>query len=115
MACCATSLSPDVTVLKALLALPNRKELQVDSPRTQCIKNLVEKLLTILHNEDSDLQATFKEFSKELLTTLKSIMETLQPSKLRENMWIQYARVRTYTLPPLWKRFLLTINCERVL
>ena len=27
-------------------------------------------------------------------------------------MWIQSACVRACTLPPLWKRFLLTINCE---
>ena len=42
-------------------------------------------------------------------------METSQPStmsKLRENMCTQYARVRACTLPPLWKRFLLAINCE---
>ena len=42
-------------------------------------------------------------------------METSQPStmaKLRENMWTQYARVRANTLPPLWKKFLLSIGCE---
>ena len=27
-------------------------------------------------------------------------------------MWTQYARVRANTLPPLWKKFLLSIGCE---
>lgn len=67
-----------------------------------------------MRNEDSGLQAIFKEFADELLKTLKSIMETSLSTmpKLRENMWMQYARVRACTLPPLWKRFLQTINFE---
>ena len=47
MASHATSSSPFVTVLKVLLALPNIKELQVDSPRTRYIKKIARKLLTM--------------------------------------------------------------------
>ena len=39
----ATSLSSDSIVLEALLALPNRKELQVNSCRVRNIKNLSRK------------------------------------------------------------------------
>ena len=114
----ATSLSSDSIVLETVLALPNRKELQVDSCRVRNIKSLAEKLLRVVSNAPErhpELQEKIIKFTKELHETLKSIMETSQPStmaKLRENMWTQYARVRANMLPPLWKKFLSSIGCE---
>ena len=64
MAC--TTLSPETIVIEALLALPYRKELQVDSPRTRCVMKFAEELSTILRNNDPELQAKFTEFAKEL-------------------------------------------------
>ena len=112
MACRSTSSS---IVIEALIALPYRKELQVDSSRTRSVKKFSEELLTILRNNDQELQDKFKAFAEELHATLNSIMETTQPStmvKLRENMWMKYASVRANKLPPLWRRFLTDINCE---
>ena len=116
MSSCATSPpSPDVIIIDALIALPCRKELQVDSPRTRCVKKFAEELLAILRKDaDSELQARFQEFARELYTALNSIIAS-QPStmlKLREKMWTQYACLRANTLPPLWKCFLAAINCE---
>ena len=114
----ATSLSSDSIVLGALLALPNRKELQVNSCRVRNIKSLAEKLLRVVSNAPErhpELQEKIIKFTKELHEVLKSIMEASQPStmaKLRENMWTQYARVRANKLPSLWKEFLLNIDCE---
>ena len=95
----ATSLSSDSIVLEALLALPNRKELQVNLCRVRNIKSLTEKLLRVVSNAPErhpELQEKIIKFTKELHEALKSIMETQsQPStiaKLRENMWTQYAR-----------------------
>ena len=104
----ATSLSSktDSIVLGALLALPNRKELQINSCRVQNIKSLAEKLLRVASNaaeRHSELQENIIKFTKELHEALKSIMETSQPSimaKLRENTWTQFARVRANMLPP---------------
>ena len=114
----ASSLSPGSIVLEALLALPNRKELQVNSSRVRNIKSLAEKLLSVVSDaweRHPQLQEKIIQFTKELHEALKSIMETSQPStmaKLRENIWTQYAHVRANTLPPLWRKFLSSIGCE---
>ena len=47
---CPSTLSPDTVVIEALFALPYRKELQVDSPRTRCVRKFAEELSTILCN-----------------------------------------------------------------
>ena len=49
---------------------------------THCIKNFAEELLAFLHEEDSECQAKFQEFVKELYATLKSIMEVSQLSTM---------------------------------
>ena len=46
----AISLPSDSTIIGALLALPNRKELQVNSCRVRNIKSLAEKLLSVVSN-----------------------------------------------------------------
>ena len=110
----ASSLSPGSIVLEALLALPNRKELQVNSSRVRNIKSLAEKLLSVV-SDAPERHPQIIQFTKELHEALKSIMETFQPStmaKLRENIWTQYAHVRANTLPSLWRKFLSSIGYE---
>ena len=108
----ATSPLPKVIFLEALVGLPSRKELLIESPRARCIKEFADELLATLQTEDTEIRAKFHVFATELCTVLESAMVSSAPSttpKLREQLWIQYAGLRNNTLPPLWNRLESTI------
>ena len=108
----ATSLLPKVIFLEALVGLPSRKELLIESPRARCIKKFADELLATSQKEDTEIQA---KFATELCTVLESAIEFSAPStmtKLREQLWIHYAGLINNTLPPLWNQFSESINCS---
>ena len=54
-------------------------------------------------------------FSKELYSTLESIVHVAKTTalhKAREIMWIRYATARATILPPLWRNFISELDCE---
>ena len=101
---CHSTLSPDTVVIEALFALPYRKELQVDSPRTRCVRKFAEELSTILRNNNPELQAKFQAFAKELYTSLKSIMEVSQPSTMVKLRGFQHFDNIFHVVPFLWRK-----------
>ena len=115
MATSRTSSSPEELFLEALVGLPTRKELLIDSPRARCVKGFSGELLATLQNEDPEIRAKLHTFATELCAALESALEMSTPStipKFREQLWIRYAGLRSNTLPPMWNKFLESINCS---
>ena len=101
------------TVSAVIESLPSRKELMVHSPRTAAVRQCVKDVLEACSKEGN--KERFARFSLELLTLLKSTLESSKPTALsqrRERLWITFCKLRAERLPTLWKEFLQDICCN---
>ena len=101
------------TVSAVIESLPSRKELMVHSPRTAAVRQCVKDVLEACSKEGN--KERFAQFSLELLTLLKSTLESSKPTALsqrRERLWITFCKLRAERLPTLWKEFLPDIYCN---
>ena len=103
------------TVRSAITLISSRKELAINTARTEMLKQYAHKLSVIVDKEEN--QKIFAEFSVNLIDTLNSTLEMKEPAivqKLKENIWIEYAAIRANKLPELWNNFLASINCSNL-
>ena len=97
------------SVVAVFESIPGLKELKVRSPRTTAVKLAVDRVLQQckLHENRQKLE-TFSE-------RLTTVISTAIAGQNKENIWIEFSRVRQTTLPGLWKSFLSAIDCSIVL
>ena len=82
-----TSPFPEVIFLEALVGLPSKKELLIESPRAHCIKKFADELLAVKKTLRYEQNFTYLQLN------CVQLMESSAPStmtKLREQLWIQY-------------------------
>ena len=99
------------TVRSAITLISSRKELAINTARTEMLKQYAHKLSAIVDKEEN--QKIFAEFSVNLIDTLNSTLEMKEPAivqKLKENIWIEYAAIRANKLPELWNNFLASMH-----
>ena len=69
-----------IKVRSAILSVPGRKELAVNTARTGQVKQYACELLTAVDKEESS--STFEEFSAELLGNFKSAIQISKPATI---------------------------------
>ena len=88
-----------IKVRSAILSVPGRKELAVNTARTG---QYACELLTAVDKEESC--STFEEFLAELLGNFKSAIQISKPAtipKAKEKIWMEYAALRANILPEI--------------
>ena len=98
-------------IRNAIASIFNRKELTINTTRTEQVKRYATELLSAIDREE--LWPNFEVFSMDLLASLKSVFQCSKPTtvpKIKERIWIQYAEIRANKLPVVWNAFLTSIS-----
>lgn len=98
-------------VRDAIASIFSRKELTINTTRTEQVKRYATELLSAI--DSVEFRPNFEAFSMDLLTSLKSVFQCSKPTtvpKIKERIWIQYAEIRANKLPVVWNAFLTSIS-----